>query len=107
VVAVPWVLDIDATVKPLYGHQQGAQIGYNPHKPGHRRDVKGPPAPIARCARRQIATASSGCVALMVAITCVCASAEVVISSGYAKPNKDKAKAAEDNSPSEFEIIWR
>ncbi len=34
VLAVPWVLDIDATVKPLYGHQQGAQIGYNPHKPG-------------------------------------------------------------------------
>jgi len=30
----PWVLDIDATIKPLYGHQQGAEIGYNPHKPG-------------------------------------------------------------------------
>ena len=30
----PWVLDIDATVKPLYGHQEGAEIGYNPHKPG-------------------------------------------------------------------------
>ena len=30
----PWVLDIDATIKPLYGHQEGAQIGYNPHKPG-------------------------------------------------------------------------
>jgi len=29
-----WVLDIDATIKPLYGHQQGAEIGYNPHKPG-------------------------------------------------------------------------
>jgi hypothetical protein len=29
-----WILDIDRTVKPLYGHQQGAQIGYNPHKPG-------------------------------------------------------------------------
>jgi len=34
VLRVPWVLDIDCTVKPLYGHQQGAQIGYNPHKPG-------------------------------------------------------------------------
>jgi hypothetical protein len=22
------------TVKPIYGHQQGAQVGYNPHKPG-------------------------------------------------------------------------
>ena len=30
----PWVMDIDATIKPLYGHQQGAEIGYNPHKPG-------------------------------------------------------------------------
>lgn len=30
----PWVLDIDATIKPLYGHQQGAEVGYNPHKPG-------------------------------------------------------------------------
>ena len=30
----PWVLDIDATIKPLYGKQEGAQLGYNPHKPG-------------------------------------------------------------------------
>lgn len=30
----PWVLDIDATIKPLYGHQQGAEVSYNPHKPG-------------------------------------------------------------------------
>jgi hypothetical protein len=30
----PWVLDLDATVKPLYGHQQGAEVGFNPHKPG-------------------------------------------------------------------------
>jgi len=30
----PWVLDLDATVKPLYGRQEGAQVGYNPHKPG-------------------------------------------------------------------------
>lgn len=29
-----WILDIDTTIKPLYGRQQGAQIGYNPHKPG-------------------------------------------------------------------------
>ncbi|MFV0487624.1 MAG: transposase [Vibrio fluvialis] len=29
----PWVLDIDATIKPLYGRQQGAELGYNPHKP--------------------------------------------------------------------------
>ena len=30
----PWVLDADVTVKPLYGHQEGAVVGYNPHKPG-------------------------------------------------------------------------
>lgn len=34
VLGQPWILDMDTTVKPLYGHQQGAQIGYNPHKPG-------------------------------------------------------------------------
>jgi len=31
---LPWILDIDVTVKPLYGHQRGAEIGYNPQKPG-------------------------------------------------------------------------
>lgn len=30
----PWILDVDATIKTLYGHQQGAKVGYNPHKPG-------------------------------------------------------------------------
>jgi hypothetical protein len=30
----PWILDMDTTVKPLYGHQQGAVVGYNPKKPG-------------------------------------------------------------------------
>jgi hypothetical protein len=30
----PWILDSDVTVKPLYGHQEGAEVGYNPHKPG-------------------------------------------------------------------------
>ena len=29
-----WILDIDTTVKPLYGHQEGAVVSYNPHKPG-------------------------------------------------------------------------
>lgn len=29
-----WVLDIDTTIKPLYGRQQGATLGYNPQKPG-------------------------------------------------------------------------
>jgi hypothetical protein len=32
--SLPWILDIDVTVKPLYGRQEGAQIGYNPQKPG-------------------------------------------------------------------------
>jgi hypothetical protein len=30
----PWILDEDTTVKPLYGHQDGAEISYNPKKPG-------------------------------------------------------------------------
>lgn len=30
----PWILDIDVTVKPLYGKQEGAVLGYNPKKPG-------------------------------------------------------------------------
>ena len=28
------ILDIDNTVKPIYGHQEGAGLGYNPMKPG-------------------------------------------------------------------------
>lgn len=36
---LPWILDIDTTVKCLYGHQEGAQIGYNPHKPGRPAQV--------------------------------------------------------------------
>lgn len=31
---VPWVLDIDVTIKPVYGKQEGAVLGYNPAKPG-------------------------------------------------------------------------
>jgi len=34
VLSEPWILDGDVTVKPLYGHQEGAVKGYNPHKPG-------------------------------------------------------------------------
>ena len=30
----PWILDVDTTVKPLYGRQEGAVVGYNPHQPG-------------------------------------------------------------------------
>ena len=32
--AEPWILDVDTTIKPLYGHQEGAEVGYNPKKPG-------------------------------------------------------------------------
>ena len=32
--AEPWILDVDTTVKLLYGHQQDAKVGYNPAKPG-------------------------------------------------------------------------
>jgi hypothetical protein len=28
----PWILDSDTTVKPLYGHQDGAEVSYNPKK---------------------------------------------------------------------------
>ena len=30
----PWILDVDTTIKPLYGHQEGAVVSFNPHKPG-------------------------------------------------------------------------
>lgn len=30
----PWILDADTTVKPIYGHQEAAEKGYNPEKPG-------------------------------------------------------------------------
>ncbi|HTO80373.1 MAG TPA: transposase [Methylocystis sp.] len=32
--AEPWILDVDTTIKPLYGYQEGAALGYNPKKPG-------------------------------------------------------------------------
>ena len=30
----PWILDIDTTIKTLFGKQSGAEVSYNPHKPG-------------------------------------------------------------------------
>lgn len=30
---VRWILDIDTTIKPLYGKQEGAVVSYNPKKP--------------------------------------------------------------------------
>ena len=32
--STPWILDIDTTIKLLYGKQAGAEISYNPRKPG-------------------------------------------------------------------------
>ena len=32
--SAPWLLDVDVTVKPLYGHQEGSVVGYNLKKPG-------------------------------------------------------------------------
>jgi hypothetical protein len=29
-----YILDVDNTIKPIYGHQEGAEPGYNPMKPG-------------------------------------------------------------------------
>jgi hypothetical protein len=34
ILSEPWILDVDTTVKQLYGKQEGAKIGYNPKKPG-------------------------------------------------------------------------
>ena len=30
----PWICDVDVTIKTLYGQQEGAEVGYNPHKRG-------------------------------------------------------------------------
>jgi hypothetical protein len=32
----PMIADWDSTVQPKYGHQEGAEVGYNPGKPGRR-----------------------------------------------------------------------
>ena len=31
---IPWILDADVTIKTIYGSQEGALNGYNPHKKG-------------------------------------------------------------------------
>ena len=31
---IPWIMDVDVTVKTIYGNQEGAVNGYNPHKKG-------------------------------------------------------------------------
>ena len=35
----PWVLDIDATIKTLYGHQEQARIGYPPNRADRRMSI--------------------------------------------------------------------
>jgi hypothetical protein len=35
----PWILDVDTTVKPLYGHQQAGEVSYNPSKRGRPSQV--------------------------------------------------------------------
>jgi len=35
----PWILDVDTTVKPVYGHQEAAVVGYNPAKHGRPSQV--------------------------------------------------------------------
>ena len=30
----PWIMDVDVSIKALYGKQEGAVVGYNPKKPG-------------------------------------------------------------------------
>lgn len=32
--STPWILDCDTTIKTLFGNQSGAEVSYNPHKPG-------------------------------------------------------------------------
>jgi hypothetical protein len=34
VLNIPWILDVDTTIKSLFGKQEGAVVGYNPKKPG-------------------------------------------------------------------------
>ena len=31
---LPWIMDVDVTIKTIYGNQEGAEQGYNPHKRG-------------------------------------------------------------------------
>jgi hypothetical protein len=35
----PWVLDVDTTVRPLFGHQEAAAVGYNPRHRGRPSQV--------------------------------------------------------------------
>lgn len=34
ILAEPWILDVDTSIKQLYGKQENAVVGYNPKKPG-------------------------------------------------------------------------
>jgi hypothetical protein len=52
----PWVLDMDSTVKTLYGHQEGAEVGYNRATLAclsHRHAVEPAPGAAGRCVARR------------------------------------------------------
>jgi hypothetical protein len=34
VLGIPWILDMVVTIRPIYGHQEGAKVGDIPHKAG-------------------------------------------------------------------------
>ena len=48
--AKPWVLDVDVTVKPVFGRQPGSVVGYNPMKPGRPSPVPAATSAIHRAA---------------------------------------------------------
>jgi hypothetical protein len=56
----PWILDIDTTVKPLFGHQEGAEVGYNPHKPGRPSHAYCNTSPSARITVKEISRVGAG-----------------------------------------------
>jgi hypothetical protein len=59
VLGEPWILDADVTVKPLYGHQEGALKGQRPgsqheaRAKGERVDVRRSPQAVA-CRKRDV-----------------------------------------------------
>jgi len=53
----PWVLDIDASIKPLYGRQEGAELDYNPRRRAWRPSRAG----LIRCSLGLGTIAASRC----------------------------------------------
>src|SRR6516164_911335 len=76
----PWILDVDTTVKPLYGHQEAAVVGYNPSKRGRGRCSTGWARRVGRgcCAAMPTGAARRSCARQKAAISptsssCACA----------------------------------